>query len=71
VVAACEACFAIVCFVFCCFLPGLFDLPRQHPLDSDRLDYVSNPFLLEKAIEGRTAVTFLLRFFITFIAVPF
>ena len=34
------------------FLHGLFQLPRQHPLDCDRLDFLSDSFLFEEAIEG-------------------
>ena len=30
----------------------LFELPREHALDRDRLDFLSNPLLLEEAIEG-------------------
>ena len=34
------------------FLHGLFELPRKHPLDGDRLDFLSDSFFFEEAIEG-------------------
>ena len=35
---------------------GLFELPRQHPLNGDRFDFLPNPFFFEKAVKGRTTV---------------
>jgi hypothetical protein len=34
------------------FLHGLFELPREYPLDDDCFDLFANPFLFEKTIEG-------------------
>jgi len=38
------------------FLNGLFELPLQHTLNGDSLDFLANPFFFQKAIESRTAV---------------
>jgi hypothetical protein len=39
-------------FCLLLFLHGLFKLPREYPLDGDRLDLFANPFIFEKAIDG-------------------
>jgi hypothetical protein len=39
------------------FLQGPFDLSSLHSLDGDRLDFLANPFLFQKAIDGRTRVS--------------
>lgn len=41
---------------FLLYLHGLFELPSQDPLDSNRLDFFADSFPFEKTIESRSTV---------------
>ena len=53
------------------FLNALFELPLQHTLNGDSLDFLANPCFFQEAIESRTAVVRSFRFFLTFVEVRF
>ncbi len=52
------------------FLPGLFQLPRQHTLNGDCLDLFPNPFLFEEAIKVDPLWLVLSRFLLAFLGIP-